>query len=142
MYIPQLFDHFILYAATHIDFNIQRLIQPNCISPCDVPMQKGIEHLSLKDVLQPIKNLKADVRRKALMRLEYEGLHKCEAITTPGARFYNDAAGFAMNRYAYYVCFKCKKVSFGTSRIDLFESLCLFHICHLYVHNKHFKLST
>lgn len=44
------------------------------------------------------------------MRLEYEGLHKSEAITTPGARFHNDPAGFAMNRYAYYVCYKCKKV--------------------------------
>jgi E3 ubiquitin-protein ligase MYCBP2 len=45
-----------------------------------------------------------------MMRLEYEGLHKAEAITTPGARFYQDPAGFAMDRYAYYVCFKCKKV--------------------------------
>lgn len=44
------------------------------------------------------------------MRLEYEGLDKAEAILTPGARFYQDPAGFAMERYAYYVCFKCKKV--------------------------------
>lgn len=44
------------------------------------------------------------------MRLEYEGLHKSEAITTPGVRFYNDPAGYAMNRYAYYVCYKCRKV--------------------------------
>lgn len=44
------------------------------------------------------------------MRLEYEGLHKSEAITMSGARFYNNPAGFAMNRYAYYVCYKCKKV--------------------------------
>ena len=45
-----------------------------------------------------------------MMRLEYEGLHKAEAITTRGARFYKDPAGFAMDRYAYYVCFKCNKV--------------------------------
>lgn len=51
------------------------------------------------------------------MRLEYEGLHKAEAITTPGARFYNDPAGFAMDRYAYYVCYKCKKV--------IMKNLCL-----------------
>lgn len=61
-------------------------------------------------MLDPIKELYEDVRRKALMRLEYEGLHKSEAITTPGVRFYNDPAGYAMNRYAYYVCYKCKKV--------------------------------
>uniref|UniRef100_A0A4W4F0K0 E3 ubiquitin-protein ligase MYCBP2 n=1 Tax=Electrophorus electricus TaxID=8005 RepID=A0A4W4F0K0_ELEEL len=72
-----------------------------------------INHLVIKDLLDPIKELYEDVRRKALMRLEYEGLHKSEAITTPGARFYNHPAGFAMNRYAYYVCYKCKKAYFG-----------------------------
>ena len=30
------------------------------------------------------------------MRLEYEGLSKCEAVSTKGARWYNDPAGFAM----------------------------------------------
>uniref|UniRef100_A0A8C4T2S5 E3 ubiquitin-protein ligase MYCBP2 n=1 Tax=Erpetoichthys calabaricus TaxID=27687 RepID=A0A8C4T2S5_ERPCA len=72
-----------------------------------------INHHVLKDLLDPIKELYEDVRRKALMRLEYEGLHKSEAITTAGARFHNDPAGFAMNRYAYYVCYKCKKAYFG-----------------------------
>ncbi|XP_030198582.1 E3 ubiquitin-protein ligase MYCBP2 isoform X5 [Gadus morhua] len=72
-----------------------------------------INHSVIKDLLDPIRELYEDVRRKALMRLEYEGLHKSEAITTPGARFHNDPAGFAMNRYAYYVCFKCKKAYFG-----------------------------
>ncbi|RXM92327.1 E3 ubiquitin-protein ligase MYCBP2 [Acipenser ruthenus] len=76
-------------------------------------VQKKINHLMLKDLLDPIKELYEDVRRKALMRLEYEGLHKSEAITTPGARFHSDPAGFAMNRYAYYVCYKCKKAYFG-----------------------------
>lgn len=73
----------------------------------------------IKDLLDPIKELYEDVRRKALMRLEYEGLHKSEAITTPGARFHSDPAGFAMNRYAYYVCYKCKKVTAGCRMISL-----------------------
>ncbi|KAM4795152.1 LOW QUALITY PROTEIN: E3 ubiquitin-protein ligase MYCBP2 [Rhinophrynus dorsalis] len=72
-----------------------------------------INHSVLKDLLDPIKELYEDVRRKALMRLEYEGLHKSEAITTPGVRFYNDPASYALNRYAYYVCYKCKKAYFG-----------------------------
>ncbi|XP_035248710.1 E3 ubiquitin-protein ligase MYCBP2 isoform X4 [Anguilla anguilla] len=72
-----------------------------------------INHSVIRDLLDPIKELYEDVRRKALMRLEYEGLHKSEAITTPGARFHDDPAGFAMNRYAYYVCYKCKKAYFG-----------------------------
>ena len=54
------------------------------------------------------------------MRLEYEGLSKCEAVSTEGARWYNDPAGFAMERYAYYVCFKCGKAYFGgEARCDL-----------------------
>ncbi|EPY82786.1 hypothetical protein CB1_000626007 [Camelus ferus] len=76
-------------------------------------IQNKINHIVLKDLLDPIKELYEDVRRKALMRLEYEGLHKSEAITTPGVRFYNDPAGYAMNRYAYYVCYKCRKAYFG-----------------------------
>ncbi|XP_042905926.1 E3 ubiquitin-protein ligase MYCBP2-like [Parasteatoda tepidariorum] len=76
---------------------------------CQVPM----DHNVLKDLLDPARSLFDDVKRKALMRLEYEGLHKAEAITTPGARFYNDPASFAMDRYAYYVCFKCKKAYYG-----------------------------
>lgn len=70
-----------------------------------------MDHSVLKDLLEPAQSLFEDVKRKALMRLEYEGLHKAEAITTPGARFYNDPAGYAMDRYAYYVCYKCNKVT-------------------------------
>ncbi|CAC5382409.1 unnamed protein product [Mytilus coruscus] len=72
-----------------------------------------IDHPVLRDLLKPIQELFEDVRRKAMMRLEYEGLHKAEAITTPGARFYQDPAGFAMDRYAYYVCYKCNKAYYG-----------------------------
>lgn len=75
-------------------------------------MQAPIEHLVLNDLLIPVKELLEDVRRKALMRLEYEGLHQTEAISTPGARFYNDPSAYAMDRYAYYVCYKCNKVSY------------------------------
>lgn len=78
--------------------------------------QSQIDHPVLKDILRPVRDLFEDVRRKALMRLEYEGLHMAEAITTVGARFYQDPAGFAMDRYAYYVCFKCKKVSLNDSK--------------------------
>ena len=70
--------------------------------------QYEINHAILKVLFDPIRALYDDVKRKALMRLEYEGLHKAEAITTVGARFHNDPAGFAMDRYAYYVCFKCE----------------------------------
>jgi len=65
-------------------------------------LQTPIEHACLADVLDPIRELMADVKRKALMRLEYEG----------DCTIKNDhAAVYAMEKYAYYVCFKCTKVS-------------------------------
>lgn len=72
--------------------------------------QVAMSHEVLGELLSPILALYEDVRRKALMRLEYEGLHRAEAISTPGARYHNNPAAFAMDRYAYYVCFKCNKV--------------------------------
>jgi E3 ubiquitin-protein ligase MYCBP2 len=70
-------------------------------------------HPTLDELLSPIRELFKDVKRKALMRLEYEGLHTVEAIVTPGARFFNDPASYAMDRYAYYVCYKCNKAYYG-----------------------------
>ncbi|ODN02467.1 E3 ubiquitin-protein ligase MYCBP2 [Orchesella cincta] len=72
-----------------------------------------IAHALLDDLLNPIRELFDDVKRKALMRLEYEGLNTAEGIVSPGGRYFQDPSGFAMDRYAYYVCFKCKKAYFG-----------------------------
>ncbi|XP_076623337.1 MYC binding protein highwire isoform X2 [Colletes latitarsis] len=76
---------------------------------CKVPM----EHPTLMEQLANIKELYEDVRRKALMRLEYEGLHKAEAIFGPTGKYHQDPAAYAMERYAYYVCYKCQKAYYG-----------------------------
>ncbi|CAH0546546.1 unnamed protein product [Brassicogethes aeneus] len=76
---------------------------------CKVEM----DHDTLEEFLVPVRELYTDVHRKALMRLEYEGLHTVEAIVTSGARFFNDPAAYAMDRYAYYVCYKCNKAYYG-----------------------------
>ncbi len=72
-----------------------------------------IRHEALRHLLDPIDALHEDVRKKALMRLEYEGLSRCEAVSAPGARFHNDPAAFALERYAYYVCARCGKAYYG-----------------------------
>ncbi|OTF80766.1 hypothetical protein BLA29_008492, partial [Euroglyphus maynei] len=83
---------------------------------CKIP----IDHQSLSELLQPIRALYEDVRRKSLMRLEFEGLNQCEAITAPNARFYQDPVGFAMERYSYYPCMKCQKAYYGgEARCDI-----------------------
>ncbi|KAL3283868.1 hypothetical protein HHI36_018037 [Cryptolaemus montrouzieri] len=81
-------------------------------SQCPI-CKENMEHPTLEELLEPIQKLLKDVKRKALMRLEYEGLHTVDAIVTPGARFHNDPAAYAMDRYAYYVCFKCNKAYYG-----------------------------
>ena len=45
-----------------------------------------MKHESLRRLLDPIDALYEDVRKKALMRLEYEGLSKCDAVTATGGR--------------------------------------------------------
>lgn len=75
--------------------------------------KEPINHESLENILKPIRSLFEDVKKKALMRLEYEKLHKSDAITKPGGRFYLDPVSFAMERYAYYVCCKCNKAYYG-----------------------------
>ncbi|KAK6627348.1 hypothetical protein RUM44_009825 [Polyplax serrata] len=83
---------------------------------CKAPMR----HAVLSELLKGIQELFEDVKRKALMRLEYEGLHRAVAITSPGAKFFNDPAAYAMDRYAYYVCYKCNKAYYGgEARCDI-----------------------
>ena len=66
----------------------------------------------LADVLDPVMELYEDVKRKCLMRLEYENLMKSEAITSPTSKFYQKPLDYAMWKYAYYVCHKCNKVKY------------------------------
>ena len=79
------------WPGPRITFNFAMC--PICKAPVDHPL--------LKEELQPVWELQEDVKRKALMRLEYEGLHSKLSQ--------DERASHAMERYAYYVCFKCKK---------------------------------
>lgn len=59
-------------------------------------------HPALQELLKPIRELHGDVRRKSLMRLEYDG-SKIEGSEA-------EKAAVAMKKYAYYICFKCKGI--------------------------------
>ncbi|KAI2802595.1 Hsp70 chaperone [Blomia tropicalis] len=72
-----------------------------------------IEHVQLKELLDPIKELYNQVKQKALIRLEYDNLHRCNEIMDPSSEFYNDPSGYALKRYSYYICYKCNKPYFG-----------------------------
>ncbi|XP_064076475.1 E3 ubiquitin-protein ligase MYCBP2 [Vanessa tameamea] len=77
-------------------------------SQCPI-CKEDMTHWTLEELLTPIRRLSEEVRRKALMRLEYEGL----AAGGSRGRAQEDPATYAMERYAYYVCHKCGKAYFG-----------------------------
>lgn len=75
----------------------------------DCPLCKQpIAHTSLQDLLGPIILLKKEVESKATQRLEYEGLSKSDDITDPKGRFYKKPTEYAMDKFSYFMCFKCK----------------------------------
>jgi E3 ubiquitin-protein ligase MYCBP2 len=72
-----------------------------------------ISHPLLADLTGPLLALRDDVVRKAVMRLKYEGLDKHPDLTAADSRFFRDPEGFALHRFAYYLCFKCQRPYFG-----------------------------
>ena len=67
-------------------------------------------------VQAPIREVKDEVRRKAVTRLKFENKDKDSEITDPGSKFYQDEEGYAMDKYNYYECHQCKKPYFGGER--------------------------
>ena len=72
-----------------------------------------MQHRLLAEALRPSLELLEAVRKKALMRLRYENAERMPELSDPTSRFFNDPAGFALSRYAYYQCHKCRKPYFG-----------------------------
>lgn len=75
--------------------------------------RKRIDHETLRDLLEPLLKLEELVKKKALMRLSYENLDKSPALTDPTSEFYRDPAGYAMHRFFYFMCSKCKNPYYG-----------------------------
>jgi len=90
------------WSGARIDFSFQ------CCPSCRTPMV----HEMLAEYLAPINKLYEEVRKKALLRLEYEGLADAEELRQGGS-FYERPADFAMSKFAYYMCYQCQKPYFG-----------------------------
>ncbi|XP_045202849.2 E3 ubiquitin-protein ligase MYCBP2-like isoform X2 [Mercenaria mercenaria] len=91
------------WVGPRITFNF--ILCPLCKEP--------INHSKLSELLDPVQELYEDVKRKAMTRLQFEGLDKSDQVTNRSSTYYNNPAKFAMDRYCYYPCFKCKKAYFG-----------------------------
>lgn len=75
--------------------------------------QIKICHPLLEDSMKPIKSLHKDIELKAHARAEYEHLLSDPEIAESTGSFYRNSAGYAMDHFAYYMCFKCKNPYFG-----------------------------
>jgi len=75
--------------------------------------KKDMRHEGLDKLNEPLDKLYESVKAKSLMRLQYEKLDTHPDIVNENGRFYNDVAGFAMNKYAYYMCYKCQQPYYG-----------------------------
>jgi len=78
--------------------------------------KKPIKHPELRKMLNPHEQLKRKVEKMALDQLKREGFDKDKRIQEKGGKYYNNRELFAMDRLAYYICFKCKKPYYGGMR--------------------------
>jgi RCR-type E3 ubiquitin transferase len=90
------------WSGSRIDFGFRGC--PSCRAP--------IVHPYLGPELEPIDAIYADVKRKALLRLEYEGLEGADELQE-GGEFVGNPAGYALTKFAYYLCYKCNRPYFG-----------------------------
>jgi len=75
-----------------------------------------MNHVSLRSELDPLLELYENIKTKAMTRLQHLKLEGAKEIVEPGEIFYNNPVGYAMKRFCYYLCFKCKKPYFGGER--------------------------
>jgi E3 ubiquitin-protein ligase MYCBP2 len=75
-----------------------------------------VDHPQLRDQLAPMMKLLAEIRGKAEQRLKIEGNDKDAALCEPSGRYYKKPVDYAMDKFAYYPCFKCKQPYFGGQR--------------------------
>ena len=63
-----------------------------------------------------ILSMKAEIQRKAEMRLKFENKDKDPEVVDPNSKWFSNPVGFAMDKYNYYQCHSCEKPYFGGER--------------------------
>jgi hypothetical protein len=79
---------------------------------CNSPIQHELLEQCLRDHLK----LKKLVETKSVERLEYMGLKNCKELTDEDSQFFNNPSKYALFRFSYFPCFKCKEPYFGGER--------------------------
>lgn len=73
-------------------------------------LQSSISHPDLYEIMSQLIQLYDQIKSKALTRLQHDGLFNSSDVTDPSGKYFQDPTGFAMDRYAYYMCSKCQQV--------------------------------
>ncbi|KAI6656385.1 hypothetical protein LOD99_1184 [Oopsacas minuta] len=80
---------------------------------CSICQTSPLEAPQLEKLFRPMMTLYDKVMQKARMRLEYENKSSVEALTNEKSKFYQKPGDYALDRYTYYVCFKCNEPYYG-----------------------------
>lgn len=71
---------------------------------------------ALEQELVEARRLYEIVEQKAINRANHEGLDKDPRLSNPEDAYYNDLKGFALQKLAFYQCFKCNMPYYGGMR--------------------------
>jgi E3 ubiquitin-protein ligase MYCBP2 len=70
----------------------------------------------IRDLLEPVEKLYADISTRVLARIKVEGMEKDAKLVDPSSQFYGKPLEYGMATFAFYTCFKCSKAYFGGAR--------------------------
>jgi len=79
--------------------------------------KQRMNHVELKTELAPILKMDKEIREKAVERLKMLKLEGIPELTKKDSKWFNNAEGYAMHRFSYFPCFKCKKPYFGGEKV-------------------------
>ncbi|CAD8052967.1 unnamed protein product [Paramecium primaurelia] len=83
---------------------------------CTCPLCKkflDIKHKEIKNKINEALQLKLHVQELCLERLHIEGMKQAQELIDPKSQYYQKPQEFAMDKFCFYECFKCKKPYFG-----------------------------
>lgn len=75
--------------------------------------RKRMVHPAIAAPMAPHLAIQDHISKKAMERLVYENLTRCDKITDRKSPYYNKPQEYAEHRFLFFMCFKCKKPYFG-----------------------------
>lgn len=84
---------------------------PSCKMPID-----GSYHIKMNRLLQEGMELEYDILLKSIEHGRLEGIDKDQNLKDPNDLYYDDYEGYAMDKLAFYICYKCNEPYYGGLR--------------------------